>query len=241
MITLLAVFLLLDLGQAERSFEMAQTQAKSEMISAFDKAIENAKDTRGVAGDKKIAWIKKLTEDKERFDSNGYLSATKDLRPATLKFKANLEQAKTEMVKAYDAEIDKLIREKKLGDAEKVGSKRAELAKRELFAYPPDEIIGTYARKVGNGEDRYEVSFDQGTWSIEYLYTVRNQIKGKVIWAPEFKDRQLVGNSSIKQKAFPDWFETSDQFRREGNELVRVLKNRTNDSTGEVRYQKITR
>jgi hypothetical protein len=155
-----------DLKKASDVYAAAIAKAKSELLTKFDKAIDDVRKSKAVSNENKPKAIEELKHDREQFDENGVLPTAPSLKSAVALYD-----------KAADAAAAKLdtVFNKAIGTYTKQGkdTKAAAVLKlrNEIVVGPGHEFIGTWTRATGKNElgmtELWIIRKAGGRWSLE--------------------------------------------------------------------------
>jgi hypothetical protein len=155
-----------DLKRATEAYAVAIAKAKAELLSKFDKAIDDVRKSKAISNDNKPQAIEDLKRDRDKFDDAGILPTASTLKTAVALYE-----------KAADAAAAKLdtVFNKAIGTYTKQGkdSKAAAVLKlrNEIVVGPGYEFVGTWARATGKNElgmtELWIIRKTAGHWSVE--------------------------------------------------------------------------
>jgi hypothetical protein len=139
-----------DLEAAKKSYEKASADARSALTKGFENAESAIRNRTGITGEKKLAALKELADEKASFADIGKLPDSGEMRTYVTEFKEAAGRAETELLREYDKHIGALS---KNGELEKAS---ALLAEKKAFAQE------AFIRR-----NKAEFSALLGRWSIK--------------------------------------------------------------------------
>lgn len=155
-----------DLKRASDAYAAAIAKAKAELLSKFDKAIDDVRKSKTISNDNKPQAIEDLKREREGFDDDGVLPTAPALKTAVALYE-----------KAADAAVAKLdpVFNKAIGTYTKQGkdAKAAAVLKlrNEIVVGPGHELVGTWTLATGKDElgltQKWIIRKTGGHWSLE--------------------------------------------------------------------------
>jgi hypothetical protein len=155
-----------DLKRAIEAYAVAIAKAKTDLLSKFDKAIDDVRKSKTVSNDNKPQAIEDLKRERERFDDDGTFPTAPGLKTAVAQYEKATEAAVAKLDPVFNKAIGTYTKQGKDAKAAAVLKLR-----NEIVVGPGHELVGTWTLATGKDElgltERWIIRKTGGHWSVE--------------------------------------------------------------------------
>lgn len=155
-----------DLKRPIDAYAIAIAKAKSELLSKFDKAIDDVRKSKAISNDNKPQAIEDLKRERDKFDDDGILPTAPALKTAVALYEKAADAAATKLDTVFNKAIGTYTKQGKDTKAAAVLKLRNEIVVGAGY-----EFVGTWARATGKNElgmtELWIIRKTGGRWSVE--------------------------------------------------------------------------
>lgn len=155
-----------DLKRAIDAYSVAIAKAKTDLLSKFDKAIDDVRKSKTISNDNKPQAIEDLKRERDKFDDDSVLPTAPALRTAVALYEKAADAAAAKLDTAFNKAIGTYTKQGK-------DTKAAALLKlrNEIVVGPGHELVGTWTLATGKDElgltQHWKINKTGGHWSVE--------------------------------------------------------------------------
>lgn len=155
-----------DLKRAIDAYTVAIAKAKSDLLSKFDKAIDDVRKSKSISNDNKPQAIEDLKHERDKLDDDGILPTAPALKTAVALYEKAADAATAKLDTAFNKAIGTYTKQGKDTKAAAVLKLRNEIVVGRGY-----EFVGTWVRATGKNElgmtEKWIIRKSGGHWSVE--------------------------------------------------------------------------